>query len=322
MCRPRVEGGDHARAASRAAAVVGHRPGGRALRRRPVRPDQRAARRLRRVAGHDRPGRGLAPRIVAPLVPAGAGRRVRRRRDPRTARLPARVRPAVGGPAARRPPPGAAAGRRRARLRLPLGRRLHVGPRHVRLRGRLPGQLRGDGHLLLGRRPDHPGAARPHRGRAVSRAARWSALGVGGVFGFLLTVSGLGDYSTIHDGLLLKNPYIFGMMASAMAVAWAGLAVLRRLGRTRFAGPLSLPHARIERRHVYGGAIFGLGFGVGATCPGMTVAMTTTGGLYGLVVLVGLLGGLWLRGFVERRQQRPVSTEPETSAATRAAAGV
>jgi uncharacterized membrane protein YedE/YeeE len=156
----------------------------------------------------------------------------------------------------------------------------------------------------------------------VSRAARWSALGVGGVFGFLLTVSGLGDYSTIHDGLLLKNPYIFGMMASAMAVAWAGLAVLRRLGRTRFAGPLSLPHARIERRHVYGGAIFGLGFGVGATCPGMTVAMTTTGGLYGLVVLVGLLGGLWLRGFVERRQERPVSTEPETSAATRAAAGV
>jgi len=56
-----------------------------------------------------------------------------------------------------------------------------------------------------------------------------------------------------------------------------------------------------------------------STCPGMTLAMTATGGLLGLVVLVGLLGGLWLRGWVERRQQRPVSTEPETSAATRAA---
>ena len=155
----------------------------------------------------------------------------------------------------------------------------------------------------------------------MSRSARWSALGVGAVFGFLLTVSGLGDYHTIHDGLLLKNPYIFLMMASAMAVAFAGLALLRWVGRTRFAGPLSLPHQRIERRHVYGGAIFGLGFGVGATCPGMAVAMTTTGGLYGVVVLVGLLGGLWLRGAVERRQQRPVSTEPETSAATREAVG-
>jgi uncharacterized membrane protein YedE/YeeE len=144
----------------------------------------------------------------------------------------------------------------------------------------------------------------------VSRGARWSVLVVGAVFGFLLTVSGLGDYDTIHDGLLLENPYIFLMMGSAMAVAGAGLAVLRRLGRTRFAGPLTLPRVRIERRHVYGGAVFGIGFGVGATCPGMTVVMTTTGGLYGLVVLVGLLDGLWLRGWVERRQLQPLSKEP------------
>jgi uncharacterized membrane protein YedE/YeeE len=144
----------------------------------------------------------------------------------------------------------------------------------------------------------------------VTRGVRWSALGVGAVFGFLLTVSGLGDYDTIHDGLLLKNPYIFLMMAAAMAVAFAGLAVLRRVGRTRYAGRLALPHHRIERRHVYGGIVFGLGFGVGATCPGMTIVMTTTGGLYGLVVLVGLLGGLWLRGWVERRQHQALSTEP------------
>ena len=144
----------------------------------------------------------------------------------------------------------------------------------------------------------------------MTRGVRWSALGIGAAFGFLLTASGLGDYDTIHDGLLLTDPYIFLMMGSAMAVAFAGLAVLRRMGRTRYAGRLALPHARIERRHVYGGAVFGVGFGLGATCPGMTVAMTTTGGLLGLVVLVGLLAGLWLRGWVERRQRQPLSTEP------------
>jgi uncharacterized protein len=143
----------------------------------------------------------------------------------------------------------------------------------------------------------------------VSRGARWSVLVVGAVFGFLLTVSGLGDYDTIHDGLLLENPYIFLMMGSAMAVAFAGLAVLRRLGRTRFAGPLALPRARVERRHVYGGAVFGVGFGVGATCPGMTIVMTTTGGLYGLVVLAGLLGG----------QRQPLSKEPMAPAQVPAA---
>jgi hypothetical protein len=148
----------------------------------------------------------------------------------------------------------------------------------------------------------------------VSRGTRWSALLVGGVFGFLLTASGLGDYWTIHRGLLLEDAYMYLMLGSAMATAWVGLAVLRGIGRTRYAGRLALPHARIERRHLWGGAAFGLGFGVGATCPGMTVAMTTTGGVYGLVVLGGLLVGLWLRGRVERRARKPVSTEPMVAA--------
>ena len=148
----------------------------------------------------------------------------------------------------------------------------------------------------------------------MTRALRWWPLAVGLVFGFLLTASGLGDYRTIHQGLLLRDPYIFLMLGSAMAVAVVGLALLRRRGRTWLGGRLTLPHVRVERRHVYGGVVFGLGFGVGATCPGITIAMTATGGLYGLVVLAGLLGGLALRGAVERRQRRPLTTEPMTAA--------
>ena len=49
----------------------------------------------------------------------------------------------------------------------------------------------------------------------------------------------------------------------------------------------------------------------------MTVVMTTTGGLYGLVVLVGLLGGLWLRGWVERRQRQPLSKADGAGAGAR-----
>jgi uncharacterized membrane protein YedE/YeeE len=124
---------------------------------------------------------------------------------------------------------------------------------------------------------------------------------VGLAFGFLLTASGLGDYYTIHDGLLLRNPYMYLMIGSAMVTTWLGLIMLRRTRGTLFAGRLTLPHNRIERRHLYGGAVFGVGFGLGATCPGMTIAMVSTGGLYGLVVLVGMLLGLWLRGRVERR---------------------
>ena len=135
------------------------------------------------------------------------------------------------------------------------------------------------------------------------------AAAVGVAFGFLLTASGLGDYYTIHNGLLLRDPYMYLMIGSAMATTFVGLRVLRRGRSTWLGGRLTLPHNRVQRRHIYGGAVFGVGFGLGATCPGMTVAMVATGGLYGLVVLLGLLFGLWLRGRVEQRSTS-ASLEP------------
>lgn len=149
---------------------------------------------------------------------------------------------------------------------------------------------------------------------------RWAALGVGVVFGFLLTGSGLGDYRTIHDGLLLRDPYIYLMMAATVLTAAAGIALLRRRGRTLFGEPLTIPRRPVRREAVAGGAVFGVGFGVGATCPGITVAGLATGSLWGGVVLVGILGGLWLRGVVEQRparRVRPPGRRPARAAARR-----
>ncbi|MGZ4475121.1 MAG: DUF6691 family protein [Nocardioides sp.] len=135
----------------------------------------------------------------------------------------------------------------------------------------------------------------------MSRAVRVTALGVGFGFGLALTGSGLGNYRTIHDGLLLRDPYIYLMMAATVGTAAVGIAVLRRGGRTVFGGRLHVARHPVRRQAVYGGAVFGVGFGVGATCPGITVAALATGSWYGGVVLVGVLGGLWLRGRVEER---------------------
>lgn len=120
---------------------------------------------------------------------------------------------------------------------------------------------------------------------------------VGLVFGFLLTASGLGNYRTIHDGLLLQDAYIYLMMASTVGTAAAGMWLLRRRGRTLLGEPLAVERRPVRRSTVYGAAVFGVGFGVGSTCPGITVAMLATGGFYGAVVLGGIFAGLWLRGW-------------------------
>jgi uncharacterized membrane protein YedE/YeeE len=134
----------------------------------------------------------------------------------------------------------------------------------------------------------------------VNRGARISTATIGVVFGFLLTASGFGNYTTIHQALLLHSWYLYAVFGSALAVAAAGLALLRRSGTTVFGGPLRLPHRPVQARHLYGAAIFGAGFGLTGTCPGGAVAMVATGGLGGLLVLAGLIAGLRLRGLTER----------------------
>lgn len=136
------------------------------------------------------------------------------------------------------------------------------------------------------------------------RGRRYGVLGVGVAFGFLLTGSGLGDYHTIHDGLLLRDPYIYLMMAATVATAATGLALLRRRGRTLLGEPVHIPRHPVRAASFQGGAVFGVGFGVGATCPGITVSALATGTWSSAMALLGILAGLWLRGVVEQRPAR------------------
>ena len=138
----------------------------------------------------------------------------------------------------------------------------------------------------------------------MNRGARLSTAAVGLVLGFLLTSSGFGNYATIHQALLLRSGYLYAVFASAMAVSVLGLALLRRGGSTKFGGPLRLPRHPAQRRHIYGAAVFGAGFGISGACPAGAVAMVATGGTGGMLVLSGLLGGLWLRGLTEREDAR------------------
>ena len=155
----------------------------------------------------------------------------------------------------------------------------------------------------------------------MSATQRWSALAVGLAFGFFLTASGLGNYRTIHDGLLLRDPYIYLMMASTVATAGVGLALLRRRGRTVFGAPLAIPRHPVRLQAVYGGAVFGVGFGIGATCPGIAVSAIATGSWWGGVVLLGILAGLWLRGRVERGSLSVTAAPRQRARAGRTPAG-
>lgn len=135
-------------------------------------------------------------------------------------------------------------------------------------------------------------------------------LGIGTVFGVMLVWSGMADPDVIRDALLFRDSYLFLFMFSAMGVATAGQYLLRRSGRRDWVNP------PIERRHVTGAMIFGVGWGVSNACPGPIAAQIGQGIGWAAFTLIGVFMGIHLfqlRSAAET--EPPTEATPATTAA-------
>ena len=137
-----------------------------------------------------------------------------------------------------------------------------------------------------------------------------AAAGVlGAVFGFLISWGQFSDPDRIRDMLLLRDPYLYLMMASAVAVGFVGLRLLRRArARTLLTGePITYKVTRPEPRHLAGAAIFGVGWSIADSCPAPIAAQLTQGVGWSLFTIAGIALGILL--FL-RRGERSMEPAP------------
>lgn len=141
---------------------------------------------------------------------------------------------------------------------------------------------------------------------------------VGLCFGFLLTGSGLSRYDVIHRMLRFEDwdPYL--IMALSVGTALPLLWLLQRAGWvTPLGGRLWLAHRGIERRQVFGGAVFGIGWAITGACPGTVSAMIGGGSILGLAVLGGILLGIRAFEATEEAQVERAAAAADAAPANR-----
>jgi uncharacterized membrane protein YedE/YeeE len=124
------------------------------------------------------------------------------------------------------------------------------------------------------------------------------ALLFGVAFGVLLAWARLDDPAVIERMLLLRDPYVFLLMCSSIAVGFVGVRALRGARARSLIGgePIAWTITRPARRHVIGSVVFGIGWSVAATCPGPLAVQLGSGRIAALFTVAGLLGGVALRG--------------------------
>lgn len=121
----------------------------------------------------------------------------------------------------------------------------------------------------------------------------------GALFGFVLVKAEAASWYRIQEMFHFQNFHMFGLMFSAIASGVISVQLLKRLGRRR-----ALDGQEIEipikppgrKNYLYGGLIFGLGWGLVGLCPGPVFALVGTGSMGALAVLAGALHGTWLYG--------------------------
>lgn len=134
----------------------------------------------------------------------------------------------------------------------------------------------------------------------------------GAAFGSLFAAAGFNQYDVVHATLLLQHLDPFLVMGSAVATAMPILWLLERRGlRTALGGTLALRRWPVERKHIYGGLVFGTGWAITGACPGTAAAMLAAGSLLGAVPLTGIVVGIALRDTVVERARPAVGT-PDT----------
>ncbi|GAP38093.1 DUF6691 family protein [Piscinibacter sakaiensis] len=118
------------------------------------------------------------------------------------------------------------------------------------------------------------------------------------VFGLGLLASGMTEPAKVRGFLDLFgrwDPSLALVMGGAVAVAALGFARARRGGPAWDGSPIVLPPSSgVDRRLVFGGVLFGAGWGLAGYCPGPALVSAAAGSAGALLFTAAMLAGMAL----------------------------
>lgn len=127
---------------------------------------------------------------------------------------------------------------------------------------------------------------------------------LGIAFGVTLMKAEVVSWFRIQEMFRFQAFHMYGVMASALAVATATLACIRWFGLATLDGaPITIETKTLGHgyRYAIGGGIFGIGWALTGACPGPLFALLGGGISVFAVTIVAALAGTWTYGCLRSR---------------------
>lgn len=124
----------------------------------------------------------------------------------------------------------------------------------------------------------------------------------GTAFGVLLVKSEVVSWFRIQEMFRFQSFHMYGVIGSAVLTGMLSVWLIKRTGiRTTDGAPVWFRKKEFSKGQIYGGLIFGLGWGMTGACPGPLFALVGTGATVIAVVLASAVAGTWVYGRFRER---------------------
>lgn len=121
-------------------------------------------------------------------------------------------------------------------------------------------------------------------------------------FGLLLVKSEVVSWFRIQEMFRFQSFHMYGVIGSAVLTGMLAVWLIRKMNIKDLEGrPVSFPKKEFSKGQVYGGLLFGLGWGMTGACPGPLFALVGTGATVIAVMLASAVAGTWVYGRVRDR---------------------
>jgi uncharacterized membrane protein YedE/YeeE len=120
---------------------------------------------------------------------------------------------------------------------------------------------------------------------------------VGIMFGIVFVKAEIISWFRIQEMFRLHSFHMYGVIGSAVVVGMISVFLIKKFNIKTIAGETVQFHPKkFQRGQIYGGLIFGLGWGITGACPGPLFAQIGSGFLAVIITLLSAIAGTWVYG--------------------------
>ncbi|WP_257666518.1 YeeE/YedE family protein [Parapedobacter tibetensis] len=122
-------------------------------------------------------------------------------------------------------------------------------------------------------------------------------LTVGILFGIVFVKAEVISWFRIQEMFRLQSFHMYGIIGSAVVVGIISVWLIKKFNiKTIYGEPITFTPKKFNKGQIYGGLVFGLGWGLTGACPGPLFAQIGTGATVVAVVLLSAIAGTWVYG--------------------------